>query len=235
MGQGKARARTSMAAAGPARAAPPEQAVIAYPHPGTVRAEFMRSMLALARHCGEQVAGIIDVHAGPNLSRWRNAIVERFLSYDVPWLLMVDTDMVFAPDMLARLVAAADWAERPILGALCYSENEDGEPYSTMYELVEEQGQPRFARYATWPEDTAYRVAATGTGCLLVHRRVFETITRHKPDPVAPWFREVTFGGRLMGEDLTFCMRAAAAGLPIHVHTGIQVGHVKTTVLGKVN
>jgi hypothetical protein len=142
MGQGKARARTSMAAAGPARAAPPEQAVIAYPHPGTVRAEFMRSMLALARHCGEQVAGIIDVHAGPNLSRWRNAIVERFLSYDVPWLLMVDTDMVFAPDMLARLVAAADWAERPILGALCYSENEDGEPYSTMYELVEEQGQP---------------------------------------------------------------------------------------------
>jgi hypothetical protein len=38
-----------------------------------------------------------------------------------------------------------------------------------------------------------------------------------------------------MGEDLTFCMRAAAAGLPIHVHTGIQVGHVKTTVLGKVN
>jgi GT2 family glycosyltransferase len=37
-----------------------------------------------------------------------------------------------------------------------------------------------------------------------------------------------------MGEDLTFCLRAAAAGYPIHVHTGVQVGHMKSTTLGKV-
>lgn len=212
-----------------------DRAVVAYLHPGSVRAEFMRSMLDLARRTPDAVAGFIERRAGPNLARWRNSVVRQFLDdTDAPWLWMVDSDMVFAPDTLGRMLAAADWAQRPILGALCFSETDSGEQFSTMYELVEDDGQPVFARYAQWPEDSVVKVAATGTGCLLVHRRVFGAITRHKHDEVAPWFREVTFGRRLLGEDLTFCMRAQSAGIPVHVHTGVQVGHVKTTVLGKV-
>lgn len=38
----------------------------------------------------------------------------------------------------------------------------------------------------------------------------------------------------LMGEDLTFCLRCAAAGIPVHVHTGVQVGHMKSVMLGNV-
>jgi GT2 family glycosyltransferase len=228
--------RVELATGSPRPAASlPAPVVVAYLHPGTVRAEFMRSMLALAERSRERIAEIIDLHAGPNLARWRNTVVQRFLDeFDAPWLWMVDTDMVFAADTLERLVAAADWAARPILGALCFSQNGDGEPFSTMYELTEDGGQPVFTRYAQWPEDTTFKVAATGTGCLLVHRRVFTAIAKAKPDPAAQWFREVTFGQRLMGEDLTFCMRAQSAGIPVHVHTGIQVGHVKATVLGKV-
>jgi GT2 family glycosyltransferase len=37
-----------------------------------------------------------------------------------------------------------------------------------------------------------------------------------------------------MGEDMTFCLRAAAAGIPVHVATGVQVGHMKPGMLGKV-
>jgi hypothetical protein len=52
----------------------------------------------------------------------------------------------------------------------------------------------------------------------------------------APWFKEVPVGAplALMGEDLTFCLRCQAAGIPVHVHTGIQVGHMKPVMLGKV-
>lgn len=214
----------------------PGRAIVSYLHPGTVRAEFMRSTVAMARHSADQIETILDLRAGPNLSRWRNAIVEQFLGFDVPWLLMADTDMVFAPDALSRLLAAADPAQCPILGALCFSEGDDGgEPYSTMYELLETSEGPRFTRYAKWPEGTVVPVTATGTGFLLVHREVFTSIVAHKHDPVAPWFRESTLGGALMGEDLTFCLRARAAGIPVHVHTGVQVGHVKTAVLGKVS
>ena len=55
-------------------------------------------------------------------------------------------------------------------------------------------------------------------------------------DMAAPWFRESAFGAALslLGEDLTFCLRCAAAGIPVHVHTGVQFGHVKPVMLGKV-
>ena len=38
-------------------------------------------------------------------------------------------------------------------------------------------------------------------------------------------------GTALVGEDLTFCLRCAAAGVPVHVHTGVRAGHMKTTML----
>ncbi len=52
-------------------------------------------------------------------------------------------------------------------------------------------------------------------------------------DPCAPWFRESAIGApmSLMGEDLTFCLRCAAAGIPVHVCTGVKAGHMKTTML----
>jgi len=39
--------------------------------------------------------------------------------------------------------------------------------------------------------------------------------------------------GRRVGEDLSFCLRARSAGVPVNVHTGVQVGHVKSRMLGK--
>jgi hypothetical protein len=42
-----------------------------------------------------------------------------------------------------------------------------------------------------------------------------------------PWFQETDFYGRVMGEDITFCMRAGHAGIPIHVNTAVQLGHIK--------
>jgi hypothetical protein len=34
-----------------------------------------------------------------------------------------------------------------------------------------------------------------------------------------------------MGEDLTFCLRLGAAGIPVHVATAVRAGHMKTTML----
>lgn len=217
------------------------KAVIGYLHGEFVRAEFASSMLALAAHSRDSIGTILTVQSGANVSRARNELTARFLlERREPWLLMVDTDMAFTAEALERLLVAADQRERPILGGLCFSQGEDG-PLPTMYELVpHEDGAGTFARYQQWPEDAPHRVAATGAAFLLVHRYVFERLLKHgwgkpaKRDPVWPWFRESAMGSRVMGEDLTFCLRAAAAGYPIHVHTGVQIGHMKSTMLGKV-
>src|SRR5262249_31320898 len=123
-----------------------------------------------------------------------------------------------------------------IVGALCLSPM-GGEVYPTMYELVPKGEGWGFVRPQTWPDDQLVRLSATGTGFLLMHRSALEKVRDTSGDKAAPSFRETAVPGdsmALMGEDLTFCLRAGAAGIPVHVHTGVQVGHMKSSMIGKV-
>lgn len=212
-----------------------EGAVIGYIHPGTVRAEFCASLLAVCMEGETPVRSVIAVGSGPNISHARNMVARQFLEdRQADWLFMCDTDMWFGSGTIDRLTAAAHPLDRPVMGALCFSQNTDdpaGEPYSTMYELAERDGELAFVRYKRWPEDATVQVAATGAAALLIHRTVLETVAKTSGDKAAPWFRESVTGSALMGEDLTFCLRCAAAGIPVHVHTGVRVGHMKTTML----
>ena len=138
--------------------------VAGYVHGGWVRAEFAASVLDLVVKGPVPVETVLAYQSGPNISTGRNQLVNSFLTeYTAPWLLMLDTDMWFPPDTAARLIDAADPAERPIMGALCFSQNFEGAPYSTMYELTEpEPGRLAFARRRDWPEDECVKVSATG-------------------------------------------------------------------------
>ena len=210
-----------------------DHCVIGYCHGGTVRAEFAASLLAVAMEGETHVDAVLAVGSGPNISTARNMIARKFLEKpSPPWLFLADTDMSFARDTVDRLIGAADPVERPVVGGLCHSQNPDGgKPYPTMYELTERDGQLCFVRYKQWPENTVVRVSATGAACLLIHRTVLERVAKHANDRAAPWFRESVIGDALMGEDLTFCLRCGAAGIPVHVHTGVTVGHVKTALI----
>jgi GT2 family glycosyltransferase len=207
---------------------------LGYVHGGTVRAEFMTSVLGVMNSARSPVRSVLDAKSGPNISRARNMLVEQFLDTGLDWLLMADTDMVFAPDTVTRLLRAADPEARPVVGALCFSQKHNGDPASTIYMAREIDGGLLFIPAPDWPEETVMLADATGAGFLLVHRSVFGRIREAVQDEAAPWFRETVSGTTLIGEDLTFCVRAAMAGIPVHVHTGVQVGHVKTAVLGKV-
>jgi GT2 family glycosyltransferase len=214
-----------------------DHAVIGYVTGGFNRHEFTASMISTVMEGRTPVDAVLTYESGPNISTPRNLVTDDFLRRQrAPWLLMVDTDMVWAPDALDRLIAAADVRERPIVGGLCYSPAA-GETRPVMYELIrKDSGELAFAHWETWPEDACVRVSATGTGFLLMHRAALEKVAACSKDVAAPWFRESPVGAplSLMGEDMTFCLRAGAAGIPVHVHTGVSVGHMKPVMLGKV-
>jgi len=220
---------------------PLPKAVIGFVHPDHVRAEFLTSMIAMQRRTRVPIDAVLHVHSGPNIARARNAIAAQFLQSRAEWLLTVDTDMVFRYDTLDRLVAAADASLRPVMGAFCLMHETvggTGNPLPTLYEVSDGVNGIGFARYTEWPDDAVMRVGATGTGCLLIHRGVFELMAADKRPNVTsrawPWFRESSVDGRPLGEDLTFMIRCGIIGVPIHVHTGIRVGHMKSTMMGTV-
>ncbi len=236
-----------------------QKVAVAYPHPADLPSKFHTSILRLlmfdaygaelpdGRKVGGRArvgaGGHFSVLSGAQITKTRNRITRTFLELEhrPEWLLMIDADMTFDPDLVERLIQAAHPVERPIVGGLCfaYMRDNDRKFWPTLYAWI--PGTERLRRLTQYPSDTLIPVAATGAACLLVHRTVFEEIAKRWPPPW-PWFAETPFyekgddgetlweTGDAYSEDITFCLRAQAAGFPIYVHTGIRVGHVKEFV-----
>lgn len=223
---------------------PAGSVILAYVHSHEVAHCWHRSVLGLIRHDGThegRVAGDLLVRCGfQGVPAARNEGVRRFLATEgIDWLLWTDTDMGFEPDTLDRLLAAADPIARPVLGALCFAQKlpeDDGlngyrsEAVATIYDWHSDDKHKGFVGRDEYPADALLQVAGTGSACILIHRRVFECIAQTQG---ARWYDPVsnpTTGG-MVGEDLSFCLRCAIAGIPVHVHTGIRTSHMKTVWL----
>ena len=173
--------------------------------------------------------GLIPITSGPNLSTARNGQARQFLEdQTAEWLLIVDSDMTFDPDSVDALIAEADPVKAPIVGGLCFGKTDTRDELLYWPTIYRYDSELRAQRLTEWPENTMLQVSATGTAFLLIHRTVLETMQAKFKDR-APWvwFESLLFDGREFSEDHTFCLRAQQCGFPIHVHTGVEIGHVK--------
>lgn len=233
MGQARRRREAERNAAG---------VVIAYLHPGEVSAYFTESLIvSLLVDAGSpdrSIVNILQEWSSANVSAARNALVERFLANPAgDWLLFIDADMQWDHEAIPALLASADPVERPIVGGLCFGYH-DGELFPTIYRWVEDGDSITTARVRDYPRDEVIPVAATGAAFLLIHRGVLTAMREHVlPNgrvgfsEAFPWFQETEMAGKPVGEDLTFCIRAAQMGIPTHVATGVRIGHHKSQLL----
>lgn len=168
----------------------------------------------------------------------RNKIVRYLLDESqADWLLLIDSDMGFAPDLADRLLEAADPVERPVVGALCFGlqkRETDGmggwltRPFPTLYDYrTDPDGAAGFRIRWDYTDNTVTRVSATGAAALLIHRDALAKLRAEHGDT---WFDRVklTADGDLLGEDMSFCSRLGAAGIPLHVHTGVKTTHQRS-------
>jgi hypothetical protein len=244
----------------------PAQAVtVAYVNGNKVSYSWHHSMIELvgwdmANQGRIMMGGYVAIRYGTDgLVDARNKGVKEFLAErHAEWLWWVDTDMGFTADTIDRLMEAAHPTDRPIIGGLCFTQQErdqDGlggwrcRAVPTLFnwarvdvldekivdgkklqeKLGEQQG---FAVRWDYPSNTLIQVAGTGSACILIHRSVFEKI-EEKFGPV--WYDRLpnTSTGQIISEDLSFCVRAGAIGIPVHVHTGVRTTHEKTLWLGE--
>lgn len=220
-----------------------EKVVVGYLSPTMRHAAFCEALLDLIVY---DVAfhkrivnggGRISIQAGANLAGPRNSLVRRFLEYGkADWMLMLDTDMTFQPDLVEKLLEFADPEKAPIVGGLCFGFDDKGEIQPTLFGLVGDEANPQVIRYHEWPPESMFQVAATGAACLLIHKSVFERIRDVKLpsrngktgfNDAFPWFQETEHDGGPVSEDITFCWRAYQADIPVFVNTGVQLGHIK--------
>jgi hypothetical protein len=223
---------------------PEDGVVVAWVRPAQLHGNFMECLLNLVYYdrdhhdrLGAGRGGLISQVSSANISGARNTVCLEFLtSHAAPWLLMLDTDMTFRPDIVEALLEYADPDKAPIVGGLCFSMDNDGKLFPTLYDIIGSTESPEFVRYHEWKPEAMMQVFGTGAACLLIHRDALRAIRDYRdpdePDRIGfsqafPWFQETDFYGRVMGEDITFCLRAGRAGLPVHVNTSVQLGHIK--------
>jgi len=224
---------------------------IAYIHPNEIAHSFHQSLLAMIgydlSHNGYVAEGgwlAARCYGADGIPGARNLVVQQFLDEkDADWLFWIDTDMGFAEDTIDKLMAIADPIKAPIVGGLCFAQKhqkDDGfggwksEIAPTIFEWVNRGEETGFLSRRDYPINALIRVAGTGSACVLVHRSVFEKMAEaYEP---GCWYERVvnpTAGNKLMGEDLSFCLRAGALNIPVFVHTGIRTTHFKPVWLAE--
>lgn len=219
--------------------------VVGWISPGQVESRFMASMMRMFAYERKRTGiepGFVEMISSPRIAEARSQIVDSFLTTAGEWFLMIDADMTFEPETLERMLAVAHPVNAPIIGGLCYAGGRQGVGFwPTIYEKEIKDGFPCPKPVRDFPServplDQLIKVYATGAAAMLVHKSVFTRMAsayaklRDGRPNKYPWFIEGTTApdGGPLGEDIAFCMRCEPLDIPIHVHTGIEFGHVKT-------
>jgi len=152
----------------------------------------------------------------------RNEAVKALLSHPhFEYLFFIDTDIIAPPDTIIRLLKH----NAPIVSGLyCRRSPPIGVPVMLRnYQWITE-----------FPQNSVIEVDMVGTGCLLIHRSVFESLAHSRPQSGKEWFdwrvdmkgKGVYPDQRCTSEDFVFCLNARDHGYRILVDTSIQCKHV---------
>lgn len=222
---------------------PGDAVTIAYVHSLTVTASWFHSMTELYYYDifnNQRIArgGNIAMTAETDgLAKARNKIAETFLKErNAPWLFIIDTDMGFQPDIIERLLADADPVERPIVGALAFTQRHEKTDHMggwrtlatpTIFDWAQDGNEQGFKVRWDYHIDALQQCNGTGSACILIHRSVFEKITEAFGE--GKWYDRAynPTMNKLTSEDLSFCMRAEHVGCSIFVDSSVKTTHQK--------
>lgn len=173
---------------------------------------FARALM----HLDKPENTIVDWEFGKDVAENRNALVARALEHGSEWVLFLDDDGLFEPDLLERLLAH----EQPVVGALVLKRSPPFHPAA----ISERRG----SRFCPLPlldhgPDELVSVLGVGMAATLIRREALDAIE----PPWFVWGRDLPdLGLRPVGEDYTFGMRVNAAGLSVYVDLATRVGHI---------
>jgi hypothetical protein len=209
-----------------------DKVAIGWLDPGVVDGMFALSIASIYANRLARIDGILRVEAGGLLSRGRNELVCQFLEHtDAQWLLMIDSDEQLSIEGFDKLLDAVHDVERPIVAGL-YFGAWPGEYYPTAVPLIFKSvpDTTTFLPIMDYPTNKIIPVDSAGTGCLMIHRTVFEKFqadANHHQGQRWCWFQDMPVNGDWFSEDHFFCARAKELGYQIHAHTGVVLPHRK--------
>jgi hypothetical protein len=135
------------------------------------------------------------------------------------WVLMLDCDMTFDPDVCARLVRLMRLYDLDIVSAMYPFKSLPSTPVAFV-RINKGHHEP----IGDWPDAELFQVHSVGLGCCLISKRILERIIvelKEEPFSFIP----------PMGEDHSFFDRVARLGVKAYCAPRILAGHISQTPL----
>lgn len=190
--------------------------LIAVPCMDMVSARFASSLATLKKGVGDCIVSFI---IGSLVYDSRNRLAEYAVRIDADYILWLDSDMTFPPDVLERMMKVMDEnKDIDILTGLYFRRSTPFTPVAFDVLETDEKGELVFENMDDVP-DGIREVAGCGFGCVLMKTDCLFDIAG-KEGPV--WFSPLAN----VGEDCAFCMRARKYGYKIYIDPSIEFGHM---------
>ena len=184
-----------------------------------VPAVFAQS-LATMRKVGDCV---VAMQIGSLIYTSRNSLAQKAIMMEADYVLWLDSDMVFTPDLLERMLERLQKDKLDFLTGLYFRRVRPFSP--VLFDRLEMVG-----NVCNWSEfkdipDEPFQVGGCGFGCVLMDTGVFLDVQSRFGNMFAP------IGNT--GEDLAFCWRARECGYKIICDPSITCGHVSHIVINQ--
>lgn len=174
---------------------------IATPSTGTIKTKTVESLIGMCKNLPFDY--VFLSHEGSILHYMRERLVKKAIDLNCTHLLFVDSDMVFKPEAVLKLIED----DKDIVGVNYRTRQLPGEETS---------------KYPVYAGASDLREAiSVATGFMLIKLSIFEFLPE-------PWFfwESNTDGGLVLGEDFWFCRLAQEKGFKVWVDLGLHVGHI---------
>ncbi len=191
---------------------------IAIPSMDQVPAQFAQSLATLNKVDGEC---LVAFQIGSLIYHSRDALARKAIECEADYILWLDSDMVFAPDTLAKLLE--DRESGDIISGLYFRRVHPFSP--VLFDKLDiENGKCDWSGFEKIPNEI-FEIGGCGFGCVLMRTDIiFEIASR---------FHELFSPIGSVGEDLSFCWRARQCGYKIVCDPRITLGHVGHHVVTK--
>ena len=154
----------------------------------------------------------------------RNRGAQALLDSEFTHILMLDSDHPHPIDIVQRLARRViEDPERLVVAALAFRR---GEPYDPLVWVKKDDG---VYAVVEWEENSLIDAYIVGTPAMLIHRSVFEQISK-------PWFyydyteiNQPNFSWPT--EDVGFCKKVCEAGIHIYCDTSIVTPHMRSVTV----
>lgn len=189
---------------------------IAVPCMDMVSARFAQSLSTLKKSGRCVVSFLI----GSLIYDSRNRLAGMALEMEADYVLWLDSDMVFPPDTLDRMLKVMD--EHPEVDVLSGLYFRRGAPFTpVLFNKLDvgEDGNLQFEDQKDLP-DELFEVAGCGFGCVLMRTEMLLDLAAAEGGGV--WFTPLANAG----EDCAFCIRARRNGYKVFCDPTIELGHM---------